>query len=543
MNDYKDRDPRSIKVLLNSAAQGDVKAQFQLAEYYNTGKYVDKDEALAVNYFAQVLAQSQTFSLKVRSLNLFCFRRFEKQQPITFHPQTTVFAGNNGSGKTSIIEALWISLSWLTAFVKNSNGVGHYLHERDINNKPASSFAVVTTGLSVQSDLNYQSTLAKPKPEQISRQKSELTDLRQLAEIYRYGNADNSDFALPIMAYYSVGRSIELKAEDFEYAKKHGDKKRWQKLDAYNEPKEESKNFREFLSWFIRIDNINKSVESNRQAKALLTAEITILQRMIAQLDLFNDGSQTLIDKLQLEITEAQEKQLALIDPDALSVAMAEKVMLAITTFIPSIKNIRINHSQDKVDMLMEKDDVTISALQLSQGEKSLFSLVGDIARRLVMLNPATNNNPLHGKGIVIIDEIDLHLHPSWQQKVVGQLNSTFPNIQFILTTHSPQVLSTVKPECIRIIKDSEISTPDFSLGAESKQLLQDLQEVPSRSPNLTVVKELMEYQALITADQWDSDKAAALREKLMIWAGNSDPVMLKLDMDIRLRKRRRVKK
>jgi predicted ATP-binding protein involved in virulence len=76
--------------------------------------------------------------------------------------------------------------------------------------------------------------------------------------------------------------------------------------------------------------------------------------------------------------------------------------------------------------------------------EKGFITLIGDIARRLAIANPESKN-PLLGEGIILIDEIELHLHPSWQIEIISQLRSTFPNCQFIVTTHSPLVISSIK--------------------------------------------------------------------------------------------------
>ena len=88
-----------------------------------------------------------------------------------------------------------------------------------------------------------------------------------------------------------------------------------------------------------------------------------------------------------------------------------------------------------------------------------------------------------------------MHLHPSWQQAVVYDVRKAFPNVQFIVTTHSPQVLSTVPAEAIRILRwDNNlinIDKPAFSLGAESFQLLKDIQNVDTRPQALPIVKDL----------------------------------------------------
>ena len=91
--------------------------------------------------------------------------------------------------------------------------------------------------------------------------------------------------------------------------------------------------------------------------------------------------------------------------------------------------------------MKIDKGDISLNVSQMSDGEKCTMALLGDLARRLALANP-TLANPLLGEGIVLIDEIELHMHPSWQRKILRVLRETFPNIQFIVTTHSPIVLS-----------------------------------------------------------------------------------------------------
>jgi len=81
---------------------------------------------------------------------------------------------------------------------------------------------------------------------------------------------------------------------------------------------------------------------------------------------------------------------------------------------------------------------------QLSDGERSLLAIVADLVRRLSLANPELAD-PLQGAGVVLIDEIELHLHPTWQRSVIEKLRTTFPNIQFIATTHSPFVIQSLR--------------------------------------------------------------------------------------------------
>ena len=112
--------------------------------------------------------------------------------------------------------------------------------------------------------------------------------------------------------------------------------------------------------------------------------------------------------------------------------------------------------SNGKYSLTIKKGTVEFELSQLSEGERTMLMIVCDIARRLTIANPHLKN-PLEGEGIVLIDEIDLHLHPQWQREVIPALLATFPNLQFIVTTHSPQVLSKVHKESIFILEDGKL--------------------------------------------------------------------------------------
>jgi predicted ATP-binding protein involved in virulence len=160
-----------------------------------------------------------------------------------------------------------------------------------------------------------------------------------------------------------------------------------------------------------------------------------------------------------------------------------EIVTKAIEAFVPEFSNLRVTRIPS-AHMLVEKKGKTIRVNQLSDGEKNMIALVGDIARRLSLAN-SNSENPLEGYGIILIDEIDLHLHPLWQRLIVPKLTEVFPNCQFIVTTHSPQVLSHVQPENIFILSqvDDEISfsKPTDSFGMNSDRILEDLMDVDAR--------------------------------------------------------------
>lgn len=108
--------------------------------------------------------------------------------------------------------------------------------------------------------------------------------------------------------------------------------------------------------------------------------------------------------------------------------------------------DIKIKIDDEDAQMVAVKHYTELIIAQLSEGEMCVLAMTGDLARKLAIANPS-RENPLEGEGVVLIDEVDLHLHPSWQGRMMPLLFRTFPNIQFIVTTHSPKVLSEIKDE------------------------------------------------------------------------------------------------
>ena len=158
-------------------------------------------------------------------------------------------------------------------------------------------------------------------------------------------------------------------------------------------------------------------------------------------------------------------------------------VRTAISSFMPGFTNLRVRR-KPRLHMSIDKGDETLNVSQLSQGEKSLIALVGDIARRLAMMNPSMEN-PLKGDGIVLIDEVDMHLHPSWQRRIIQQLTHTFPNCQFVLTTHSPLVISECKDALIYSLNDGKIFQVPSQYGQDANTVLLDVMDTHIRNAHI----------------------------------------------------------
>lgn len=182
----------------------------------------------------------------------------------------------------------------------------------------------------------------------------------------------------------------------------------------------------------------------------------------------------------------------------------------AIYRFLPGFSNLQLTHEKDKYILTIDKGDTTLHFDQLSDGERGVLALVMDIARRLYQANPGLEDPLQDGKAVVLIDELDLHLHPKWQRSIVENLTRVFPNCQFIATSHSPQIIPALEPERIHIINNNEIIRPDRSLGMDTNWILKHLMESDDR-PEVSI-NAIEEVEQLI--DDVEFDQARELIEK-----------------------------
>jgi predicted ATP-binding protein involved in virulence len=149
----------------------------------------------------------------------------------------------------------------------------------------------------------------------------------------------------------------------------------------------------------------------------------------------------------------------------------------------------------------------------LSDGVRSILAMVMEIAFRCYLLNPHLNENAaLETPGIVLIDEIDLHLHPAWQKKVIGDLRKAFPKMQFIVTTHAPLVIGSLTEGKIFSISDNIAYDFPLQYGQDANSILN---EMGTSEMEDTLKSELNQYFLLIEAGHGKEAKALALRAEL----------------------------
>lgn len=416
---------------------------------------------------------------KIRLNNVGRFTDLEVSfAPTEKHPSNvTVFVGNNGAGKTTILKSLATSLSWLVARIRTENGSGSPIEEDAIHNDASSaSIYVESSGSSLEtiSEPNVFSwTLARPRKGRKSNQSSDLTGAKRLAGYYRDTLTQlDEDASLPLIAYYPVERSV-LKIP-LRIRTKHT----FDQFDGYDNSLNRGVDFGRFFEWFREREDTEN--ESGVSAESLKMLRKTI-----------GNSDKNLWKKLEQMHASSRDRQLT-------------AVRSAIAAFMPGFGNLRVQR-KPRLHMAIDKAGKTLNVAQLSQGEKSMMALVGDIARRLAMMNPNWSN-PLEGDGIVLIDEVDLHLHPKWQRRLIHQLTETFPNCQFVLTTHSPLVISDTKDILCYVLDDGELEEKNGLYGLDANQVLISVMNTDVR--NSDVQKRLDRLLDLVQENQLKAAKS-----------------------------------
>ena len=311
---------------------------------------------------------------------------------LTLEGKSVIFFGVNGVGKTTILTAVNILYSgFINTLLKNP---GKNLGNLDILDIQSEQTCCTIEGEFMLEDPDAYYTLSRSisKLKQTPSQDQQVfTTLcqefydRYLKPIDMFGHT--TDHPMPIYVNYGVHRSAS-------HLSFHGgndippDDKRSIFADSLNQ----TTDFSDLFHWFR-----NQEDYENEQ--------------------------------------KVVQKNLAYVNP------ALQAVRTAMTAMLDGVKNLRIQRKP--LAMKIDKEGISLSLQQLSDGEICTLSLFGDLARRLSIANPNLAN-PLEGSGVVLIDEIELHMHPAWQRKILKTLQKTFPNIQFLITTHSPQVLGEV---------------------------------------------------------------------------------------------------
>ncbi|WP_262254118.1 AAA family ATPase [Pectobacterium polaris] len=432
--------------------------------------------------------------MKIKQFKLHNVGRFASLDapiaPTADYPSNvTVLVGNNGAGKTSILQAMATSLGWLVARIRSEKGTSATISESTITNRQPSAAIEITVHGGTQhpepdgeKEASYSWTLAKARSGQKGQHVSQLNDLSALSDRYRTALTENNESSLPLIAFYPVERSV------LDIPLKIKGKHRFQQLDGYDNSLNQGVDFRRFFEWFREREDIENE---DGEALAFLRMMEESPERVSRILNDFENVPERL-NKIETGIFKELSGEIKKIS-DAFQLMREIKdtskdpqltaVRSAISAFMPDFSNLRVRR-KPQLYMSVDKNGETFNVLQLSQGEKSLMALVGDIARRLAMMNPALGN-PLHGRGVILIDEVDMHLHPSWQRSIIERLTTTFPHCQFILTTHSPLVISDSKDMLVYSLDDGKLAVVPSQYGQDANSVLLEVMDTHIRNAHI----------------------------------------------------------
>lgn len=530
---------KTIKNLEIKANKNNISAKFQLGEYWRDGHYVENiDKSVAERYFSEVVNSSSFFNFRFNHIKFFNFRRFEKLSLDMSNTNLTVIIGNNGSGKTSILEGIAKSLSWFINNFLREDTTGQKVVLKDICRTNDASFATIKS--TVQFDKNNKSDveLTRPKLSSDEGLQGDYAAFKLLADMYRYLHNTVEGFNLPLIAYYPVERTQNQSQIQLNKIEKISSEN-WSSVDGYENALSSHQNFNRFLGWYKRLSliNLTNSQEYNNlkarfdsNSKVISAMEQTTMREDDISFNSFLNQLELENEAIKIELAEMQKPANKLIS----------HINKSIMTFMPEITGL-IYEIEPEDGFFVIKNKVKLDAKQLSQGERTLIALVGDISRRLILLNPSLLN-PLEGSGVILIDEIELHIHPLWQQSIIINLQKTFPNIQFIITTHSPQVLSTVDVKSIRKLNEDEngnleVSTPKYQTkGVTSADILAQIMGTDS-VPDVEEARDLTRFLSYIEQNQYDTVASVELFDSLKLHFGEAHPEIVHCLNKIKLQK------
>jgi len=502
--------PKYVRDKIREADNGDLYSCYTVGNYYIDEKTLDVDIDKSDYYFSKVSEHLNNADFRVKELTVFDYKRFKKIQLKFPHNGTTVIIGNNGAGKSTILEAMAKNLQFLSDNIRVNNN-NYKFHESEINVESKNGYAIVACDIEINNKYSFSCSLTKNNEGIPRKVPSELEQFKVLGSMLQESSRlGDDDFPYPLLAYYPVERSITIKREDVTKKK---DQKQYKnilnKIEGHHRPFDGTSNFDAFFHWFKEVDDIineYKAKDSFSHKDIQTAMEGGKSSKEIV--DMLLASSKEVIDKASGNATE--EKYRTVLSNHL------NTVKEAIKNFLSNIEDINISRAP-YLDMYVDKKGKKFSIFNLSQGEKTLLALVSDIARRLVTLNP-NSKQPLHGKGVVIIDELDLHLHPRWQQTVISNLEKTFPKIQFIVSTHSPLILTTVTSKQIKILSDDDSSTeltnPDINpygkISAEALAIM-DTPEKPQLADDIT--DSLNAYEELIKSGKEEEEETLKIKE------------------------------
>ena len=417
---------------------------------------------------------------KVRITNYRCFKEAE----IDFDEHTTLIVGKNGAGKTAILDAVAVAIS--TFLLGIDGGVSRNIsrddaryefHDLDGTVDPQHQFPVniESTGDCLDNhDVKWVRSLNSESGNTTVKEARELTNISKDTQ-KRIMTGDKS-LILPLISYYGTGRL---------YAQK-----------------KEKKNIKSLTEFKRQVGYVDCMAAESNEKLMLNWFQIQTLKSL-------------------------QEQQRTGIVEKPLLLKTVESAICKCFERISGSKNADIVFDLDTHRLVLNFEGVDGSLQkfamdEMSDGYKNTLSMIGDIAYRMAVLNPMLGDKVLEETpGVVVIDEIDLHLHPQWQQTIISDLNTIFPKIQFIVSSHAPAVINSVAKEQIRILDNGEIYMPVAqTYGRDANSILREVMKVSERPTDIKQRMNLF-YSYMDENNYKEADKVLTEIEAIV---GTTDP-------------------
>lgn len=372
----------------------------------------------------------------ISEIDLKNYRKFE-QINIKFDKNLSVLVGKNGTGKTSVLEALTVAAGTFFFALDGVSSIGiratdahskFFSLGEDIDVQKQFPVEISAKGCVDGKDIKWVRTLNSLGGKTTSIYARDMTSIStEYQERLMKGDASLN---LPLIAYYGTGRLWDDHREKWS-----GIYKQNTRINGYIDCLDGKANVKLLLDWFKRM-----AIKSGQNGKA----NETYMAVKGAMEHCFS------------ELTGIEDVKV-LVNPDTFA--------------------IEINYCT------VDGERVQIPLDQLSDGYRCALSLIGDIAYRMATLNPQFSGDVLKKTtGIVLIDEVDLHLHPEWQQHILGDLVEIFPQIQFIVTTHAPAIINSISCGELLVIDDNTVvNLADAAYGRDINTVVKSIMEASVR--------------------------------------------------------------
>ena len=429
-------------------------------------------------------------TLRLDSLSVSNFRCFESLT-IDFYPELTVLVAKNGHGKTAILDAIKVALGTFTNSFPYSTTASLCAADAHVRpgNEPQYPISVSATGVMGDDVFRVMRELAKAKGRTTSSGAKDITAFGEA--IYKQVQKESSNgelVNLPILAFYGTGRlwsGQKFLDKDDEKRSPISDSR----FVGYDAALNANTNYKFVKQWLVDAMFFMDTPEAQNTAEyKMVKAQLAAVKKALDTLLLLEGWSGLHYNRFLKD--------------------------LAIVRDTP-------HYGDDPADST-EKPSVALPISSLSDGVRAVFAMTADIACRCAKLNRHLGERACEEtSGIVLIDEVDLFLHPSWQQRIIGNLRDVFPNIQFIVTTHSPQVVSSVPKECVRVISDGAvvpINRP--TRGVDASEILDSIFNT-APNPNTDISDKLDHLQAMTAEGMGNSPEWEALYKELEEYYGS----------------------